>query len=88
MSDQLIASLIDRLSPEQCVEMQRIVESNGAPFDHVLSAIRAASPEVIEALAITMALPGIAAGKPMSPEMREILPAVLLDSLRPTQYVH
>ena len=88
MSDQLIASLVDRLSPEQCLEMQRIVESNGAPFDDVLQAIRAASPEVLEALTITMALPGLMAGKPMSRELAEMLPGVVLEAMRQHPYVH
>ena len=54
MTDQLIDSLLDQLSAEQCAEMQAIVETYGQPFEQTVSAIRGASPEVLSALTVTM----------------------------------
>ncbi|MEM7219626.1 MAG: hypothetical protein AAF515_14755 [Pseudomonadota bacterium] len=74
MADQLIGSLIDNLTYEQCAEMQRIVELNGAPFDAIMDAIRDASPEVLEALTLTIMLPDLLRGERVSEELAAAVP--------------
>ena len=74
MTDQLIDSLLDRLTPEQCEEMQAIVETYGQPFEQTVDAIRGASPEVLQALTVTMKLPGLLKGESVSDEVQEMLP--------------
>ena len=74
MTDQLIDSLLDRLTAEQCVEMQAIVETYGQPFEQTVEAIRGASPEVLSALTVTMNLPGLLKGETVSEEVQDMLP--------------
>ncbi len=86
MTDQLIDSLLDRLTPEQCAEMQSIVSTYDEPFDQLVAAVKGASPEVLNALTITMSLPGLLKGEPVSPEVSAMLPSGFLEELWRSQH--
>jgi len=75
VTDQRIDSLLDRLTVEQCAEMQTIVETYGKPFEQTVEAIRGASPEVLRALTVTMNLPGLLKGEAVSEEVQDMLPS-------------
>ena len=82
MTDQLIDSLLESLTPEQCAEMQAIVETYGQPFEQTVSAIRGASPEVIEALTVTMNLPDLMKGHAVSEEVQQMLPSGFMEAVQ------
>lgn len=86
MTDQLIDSLLDRLTPEQCVEMQTIVASYDEPFAKLVEAIKGASPEVLNALTVTMSIPDLLRGKSVSPEVSEMLPSGFLEKVWRSQH--
>ena len=81
MTDQLIDSLLERLTEEQCAEMQAIVESYGQPFEQTVSAIRGASPEVLDALTVSMKLPDLMKGEAVSEEVQKMLPSGFVEML-------
>ncbi len=86
MTDQLIDSLLDRLTADQCAEMQAIVETYGQPFEQTVSAIRGASPEVLRALTVTMNLPGLMKGEAPSPEVKDMLPNGFMEAIWRTRH--
>ena len=86
MTDQLIDSLLDRLTEEQCAEMQAIVESYGQPFEQTVSAIRGASPEVLQALTVSMKLPDLLKGEAVSEELQTMLPSGFVEMLWRSQH--
>ena len=86
MTDQLIDSLLDRLTPEQCVEMQSIVDNYDEPFEQLVKAVKGASPEVLNALTITMSLPGLLKGEQVSPEVGQMLPSGFLEEVWRSQH--
>lgn len=82
----MIDSLLDSLTEEQCAEMQAIVESYGQPFEQTVSAIRGASPEVLQALTVSMKLPGLMKGEAVSEELRTMLPNGFIEMLWRSQH--
>ena len=81
MTEALVSNLVDQLSPEQCVEMQRIVDEYGGSFSEMLDAIRGASPEMLKVLTIMFASAGILEGRPVSSEISELIPAAVWDDM-------
>lgn len=81
MTDKLIDALLDRLTADQCAEMERIIETYGQPFEDTVSAIRGASPEVVDALTVTMNLPGLMKGESPSDEVAAMLPNGFLEEV-------
>jgi len=90
VTERYIGSLIDQLTPEQCLEMQMIVDLYGtpAPLGNVLSAIKDASPEVLEVLTVTIALSGILNGRPVSKEITDLIPNNVWNEVWDTQLRH
>ena len=86
MTDQLIDSLLDRLTPEQCVEMQSVVETYDEPFEHFVTAVKGASPEVLNVLTVTLSLPNLLKGEAVSQEVGEMLPKGFLEQLWRSQH--
>ena len=82
----MIDSLLDRLTEEQCLEMQAIVDSYGQPFEQTVSAIRGASPEVLQALTATMNLPGLMKGEAMPEGVQNMLPSGFVEMLWRSQH--
>lgn len=86
MTDQLIDSLLDRLTPEQCVEMHSIVNTYDEPFGQLVAAVTGASPEVLNALTITMTLPSLLKGEAVSSEVHDMLPSGFLEEVWRSQH--
>jgi len=86
VTDQLIDSLLDRLTPEQCVELQGIVDTYDEPFEQLVAAVKGASPEVLDVLTVTLNLPGLLKGESVSPEVGKMLPAGFLEQLWRSQH--
>jgi len=86
VTDQLIDSLLDRLTPEQCVEMQSIVETYDEPFEQFVAAVKGASPEVLNVLTVTLSLPSLLKGESVSAEVGEMLPSGFLEQLWRSQH--
>ncbi len=82
----MIDSLLDRLTEEQCAEMQAILDSYGQPFEQTVSAICGASPEVLRALTATMNLPGLMKGEVMSDDVQDMLPSGFVELLWRSQH--
>jgi len=82
----MIDSLLDPLTEEQCAEMQAIVDSYGQPFEQTVSAIRGASPEVLQALTATMNLPGLMKGEVMPDGVQSELPSGFVEMLWRSQH--
>lgn len=86
MTDQLIDSLLDRLTPEQCLEMETIVATYDEPFEQLVKAIKGASPEVLNALTVTLSIPGLLKGESVSPEVGQMLPTGFLEEVWRSQH--
>lgn len=86
MTDQLIDTLLERLTPEQCVEMQGILEACGQPFDQFVRSVTGASPEVLNALTVALSIPGLLKGELVSAEVGEMLPSGFLEELWRSQH--
>jgi len=82
----MIDSLLDRLTEEQCAEMQAIVESYGQPFEQTVRAIRGASPEVLHALTVSINLPDLMKGEVVSEDVQKMLPNGFVEMLWRSQH--
>lgn len=88
MTEALVSKLVDQLSAEQCVEMQRIVDEYGGSFSEMITAIRGASPEVLKVLTIMIASAGILDGQPMSQEISALIPEAVWDDMWAAEVRH
>lgn len=66
--------------------MQSIVDTYDEPFEQLVKAVKGASPEVLNALTITMSLPGLLKGETISPEVGEMLPSGFLEAVWRSQH--
>ena len=88
MTEALVSNLVDQLSPEQCVEMQRILDEYGGSFTEMVGAIKGASPEVLKVLTIMIASAGILEGRPVSSEISALIPEAVWDDMWESQVRH